>query len=291
MLRSIDLHGDVIIDTEIHWKGGHYRINGNLRLREGGRLIAEDCVLELTCAYSRQFDYIWEGGALVTRNTTIGGTISEGVIRQADFMLTDGEWESEDTTVRYVYGMVVGDDTHTGKVRAKRLRGGVNPDSVIMSGLGDVILEDSEYLISLSARAEGGVWTYDFPINTPVSAVFDSSNIPGAKYRLELINTSVPFWFFFIHDVSMDGPPTEIVLNDCPMLIACMLGSDWKGTFTLPPGWPAEGKSYQSVTLGNLTWRTLDKPVSIPTWGIYTSGRDTDVTFLWPHLHMRTLCR
>lgn len=273
---DMGIEGDVVVRSHLLWTDQHYRIHGNLVLEPGGVLEVERSTVELLNAYSRQFRYLWRGGKLVTRQVTLGGTMREGVIRQSNLEVLDGEWEATDTTVRYVYGITVGGEK-LGKIRATNLIAGPNPDSVIMNGKGDVVLKDSAFAVSLTCYVNGGGrGEFDLPVNKTLSRVFDATNVPGAPYRLELVNCKVPLWFLFIGGVTPDGPCANIVLKDCPRLIPSIMGSDLRGTVHLPL------KLDRAVTVGNVTIRPQGKPVGTPCWGVYLSGEKTNLTLTGP---------
>ena len=68
-----------------------------------------------------------------------------------------------------------------------------------MSGTGQAILRDSTYNISLTADVkEGGTGLFDLPTKEVLNRTFDTSNVPGAAWRLQLHNTTVPLWFLFL---------------------------------------------------------------------------------------------
>ena len=148
-----------------------------------------------------------------------------------------------------------------------------------MGGNGDVAIADSEYGVSLTANVSAGPAqaTLDLPTDTPITQVYDGTNVPGAKFRLQLANTRVPHWFLFASGVTNDGPPVSLTLRRCLWLIPSVLGWNLKGTFRLPTPWPGEARN-QSLTVGNVTFKTLDEPVNIFCWGVYLSGPETDVT-------------
>jgi hypothetical protein len=89
----------------------------------------------------------------------------------------------------------------------------------------------------------------------------------------------VPFWFLFVNNLAMDGPPIEITLRDCPGLNPGMVGGNLKGVVTLPS---PTIEPYSIVTLGNVTWKTLDKPCLVPAWSVYLYGDETDLTIKGP---------
>jgi hypothetical protein len=278
----VEIRGSLVVDKALAWSAAHYKVHGDIVFKPGGVLRARDCTIEQMNTYSRQFKYLWEGGRLETVNTTIGGSMVGGLIYQSNFELHAGEWESTDTTVRYTYGIVFGYGPQGGRLRATRLKQGPNPDSIIMSGRGDAVLRDSTYNVSLNMYLAQSKGNGDFamPIGVPLHAVFDGRNVPGAEYRLELINTAVPLWWIFANQVQMAGPPREVVLRDCPKFIPSILAHDLRGELRLPcaAGGGRPMGPHSALKTGNLTWRTLDKPATLCCWGLYLTGEKTDVT-------------
>ena len=130
---------------------------------------------------------------MVTDRVTVGGAMYKGTVQSTYFEIQDGTWESTDTTIQYSSGVCMGWQGHPVKFHAIRLMAGPHPDSIIMSpSAADVVLRDSEFNISLAVSAkDGGRGRLDLPSNEPVSRVFGSENLPGIKYRLELVNTRV----------------------------------------------------------------------------------------------------
>lgn len=288
-----EIHGDVHIKDMVEWKDAHYKIYGNLFIESGGVLILNDVTVELMNNYSREFNYRWSGGTLISNNSVIGGTKRDGTIYQSNIELYEGEWYCTDTTVQYCYGITFGYATG-GKLRALRLKMGESPDSVIIEGKGDVVVKDSEYCFSLTtSSAAGGKGDFDLPVDQPVNRVFDSTNMPGAGYRLELVNTKVPYWFLFTQ-VFPEGPPTEMILRNCPKLIPSITVGNIKGKVYLPCRGGVETDEEAAklpllspntaIDIGNVTFKTLDKPAFIYTWGAYFWGDKTDVTLVGPTL-------
>lgn len=283
-----EISGDVHITEAVTWKDSHYKIRGDLIFEEGGVLTVENAVIELMNSYSKEFYYRWKGGTLVSRNTTIGGTLKDGVIYQSLFNIPDGLWESTDTTVRYTYGIWVGD----GRIRATNLMQGPNPDAICLTGKGEVILKDSCYDITLNVFAgkKAQEVTIDLPVKTPITKIFDQSNMPGAEYRLELINTVIPnWWFLFINGITTDGLPLDITLGDCPSIVPAVIGHDLKGEIHLPVPWTGKeaDEPPPPVTIGNLT--ILSRENREFCWAVYLTGHQTDVTLLGPTL-LAELC-
>ncbi|NPV45871.1 MAG: hypothetical protein HPY69_02840 [Armatimonadetes bacterium] len=274
-----EITGDVHIRDRVEWRDAAYRVVGSVILHKGGTLVIENAQVELAGEYSRHYNWRWEGGKLVTHDATIGGSLRDGRVRQANIELTNGDWEATDTAVRYCYGITFGSGPEVGRLRARRLIAGPYPDTIIMTGRGDVVIEDSEYSVSLTANANAGPVdaVLDLPNDTPLTQVYDASNVPGAEFRLELVNTRVPHWFLFASGITNTGPTVTLTLRRCPWLIASILGWNLKGSYRLPTPWPGEARN-QSLTVGNVTFRTLGEPVNVFCWGVYLSGPETDVT-------------
>ena len=281
--RSVVIREDVHVRERVEWRDADYQIHGNVILHEGGELVIERATVSLMCTYTREFQYQWDGGTLVTRDVTIGGAKKDGIVYQTNFEIQSGVWESADTTIQYSSGVCMGWKGQPVKFHANRLKAGPDPDSIIMcSAPADVVLKDSEFNISLAVSAsEGGRGRLDLPVDTPVSHVFDGTNVPGVKYRLELVNTKVPLWWVFFNGIQRDGPRTEVVLGHCPRLIPSILAHDLQGPLTLPrPGPPA--RRLTDLTIGNLTLKTAGQTVRTWCWGVYLSGGKTDVTLRGP---------
>jgi len=282
-LPIVELRGDVEVRDRTEWRGAHYQVYGNVYVREGGTLVVEDAVVEMMGTYSREFLIHLEGGRLETRRATLGGTVRDGVVRQSGLQLRTGEWDAEDTTVQYSYGISMGHEGLPIRVRARRLVAGPHPDSVIMSGAADVELEDCRFPISLLVSAKaGGRGELDLPVDTPLTRVFDRSNLPGIDFRLSLKNSTVSLWWVFMTNITRDGPPTEVVFGHCPKLIPSVMAGDLTGTVRLPSPWPAKETDVAELTIGNLTLRTKGEPVRTWCWGVYLWGAGTDVTIEGP---------
>jgi hypothetical protein len=112
--------------------------------------------------------------------------------------------------------------------------------------------------------------------------VFDGSNVPGVKYRLELINTKVPMWWVFFNVMHAGGPRTEIELGHCPRLIPSIIAHNLQGKLALPSPWPSQPKAVTDLTIGNLTLKTGGQDVNTWCWGLYLSGETTNVTLQGP---------
>ena len=282
--KTVVIREDVHVRERVEWRDADYEIHGNVIFHEGGELIVEHATVSLMCTYTREFRYQWEGGTLVTRDATIGGAKKDGVVYQTYFEIQSGAWESEDTTIQYSSGVCMGWIGQRVKFHATRLKAGPDPDSIIMSSApADVVLKDSQFNISLAVSAsDGGQGRLELPVDEPITRVFDESNVPGVKYRLELINTKVALWWVFFSGIQRDGPRTEIVLGHCPRLIPSILAQDLQGPLELPAPWPAKPEATTDLTIGNLTLKTVGQAVSTWCWGLYLSGEQTDVTLQGP---------
>lgn len=276
---TVVIREDVHVRERIEWRDAHYQIHGNIIFHEGGELLVENAVVSQMCTYAREFRYQWEGGKLLTRHVTIGGAKIDGVVGQTYFEMQNGTWESEDTIIRYSSGVTMGWRGHPVTFHATRLTAGPNPDSIIMSSAAaDVVLRDSEFNISLAVSAnEGGRGRLDLPTEEPVTRVFDASNVPGIRYRLELVNTRVPLWWVFFSGIRHGGPTTEILLGHCPRLIPSVIAHNLQGSLELPAPWPARKQEVTELAIGNLTLKTVGQEVRTWCWGVYFSGEETDV--------------
>lgn len=278
-LKTVAIRDDVHVRERIEWRDAHYQIHGNIIFHDGGELVVENATVSLMCTYAREFRCQWEGGNLFTRHVTIGGTKIDGIVGQTYFEIQNGEWISEDTTIRYSSGVTMGWQGHPVRFHATRLRAGPNPDSIIMSSAAaDVVLRDSEFNISLAVSASnGGKGRLDLPVNEPITRVFDGSNVTGVKYRLELVNTRVALWWVFFSGIKRGGPETEIVLGHCPRLIPSVIAQNLQGPLELPAPWPSHKDEVTELTIGNLKLKTVGQPVSTWCWGVYLGGEETDV--------------
>ncbi len=202
---------------------------------------------------------------MYTRRAIIGGCKQDGAIRQINLQLTEGEWIAEDTMVQYVYGTVFGWHT-VGRLRARNLMMGENPDSVIMSGRGDVVLEHSTYPISLSAYVwNGGDGRLELRRDRPLNARYDARNVPGAPWRLTLKEVRVPTWWLFAMGARDTAPPCRLAI-DADTLIPSIGGTDLRGAWRLP-------YSIQDpVRTANVTWMRSGGPITTWGWGVYLNG-------------------
>ena len=175
-----------------------------------------------------------------------------------------------------------------------------------MSGLGDASLSNSVFNIGLFVYADG-----QSPLATRLD--LDTKNLiawdvygdagthadvtrplPASPFRLQLASVVVPSWSLVTMNVTMGGPPVELVLDNAESLICNFhgrnitgsprLGGDWSAFPTAPglpstmvPGWHTMPPG-ASVGLGNVTFKAGTTPASIVSWGLYLSGAGTDVT-------------
>ncbi len=282
--ETIVLREDVHIRELVQWRDADYEIHANVIFHEGGELVVENATVSLMCTYTREFRFQWEGGTLITRNVTIGGAQQGDKVYQTYFEIQHGAWESHDTIIRYSSGVTMGWTGHRVKFHATRLMAGPHPDSIILSSnAADVLLKDSEFNISLAVSAErGGQGRLDLPANEPVNRVFDSSNVPGIKYRLELVNTKVDLWWVFFSGIRQGGPATQVVLGHCPRLIPSIIAYDLQASLELPAPWPTRQGDATELHIGNLSLQTTGQPVGTWCWGLYLDGAKTDVTLRGP---------
>jgi len=276
-MRTLVIKGDLNVTETISYRDTHLEVMGNVNLLRNGSLILDGCIVEIVGEYARQYGYHWRGGTLTTRDTTIGGTMQDGVAQQANFNLDDGLWTATDTTVQYTYGIQFSHET-VGRLRATRLKQGPNPDSIIMAGKGDVELTDSTYMIALNLQMRGDKGTLDLPNDVPITRTIDESNMPGTTFQLKLKNVTVPdFWFIFFNDVSMTGKPTEITLRNCKKFLPSITGTDLTGEVTLSKGLE------QPLRIGNLTVRREGtNPVNAFAMGLYLSGKENNLVLNGP---------
>lgn len=267
--------GDWIVEGNQHHQREHIRLDGNLVLPAGTRLVLEDCTLEILGTRSREHLIDWQGGTLVTRNCTLGGFVNEaGVAVHTVFHLYEGHWEAIDTTVQYSYGISFHWAKGRGVLRGIRLKAGPRPDAIILSGEADVRLIDSQFPIGLGVYVDqGGQTTLNLPTEEPVTATYDASTLlPGVKWRLEMQNTIVDRWFLFVRNIGAHHPAAEITLARSRNLIVSLLGHNLTGTLRLSRGLD------KPLQLGNVTLRRADEPAEISMWALYFSGDETDVS-------------
>ncbi len=268
----INIEGDVVVDKALTLENQHLRIRGNLILAKGGDLTLKNCACELLCRFSREFIYEWRGGVLRTENVTIGGTEHFGYFAPANFHLFDGEWHAVDTTVGLSYGIVFSDKT-VGKLRAKRLKRGPCPDSVIVSGKCDVVVEDSDFRFALNLSAlKGGRCELDLPVDESFTRVFDGTVLSHPDARLDLRNVTVAnWWWVFVRDVSMDGPEFEVVLSSNGKVIPGIMGHNLRGSI------PFAINLEQPFRAGPVTIRRATKTLKVDSMSYYLTGAKSDV--------------
>lgn len=275
--KVIQKEGDWTIAEQVVVRDQHIVLDGNLILEREGVLELDDCTLEILGRASREHLVDWRGGRLVTRNTVIGGAVQDGVPIHTVFHLYDGVWEACDTTIQYAYGVSFHAETR-GVLRGERVRAGPRPDAIIASGKADITLVDSTFPMALGIYTNaGGKTTLDLPVGKPMDAVYDGTNLPGVEYRLSLTRHVVPYqWFVFLRRITMHRPPCEIVLQDCPRVLASLLGWNLQGELQL------SNTLDQPLRIGNVMLRKADRPVAISMWSIYFDGDETDLTIRGP---------
>ena len=82
-----EIAGDVHIRDQVQWRDASYRVTGSITLHEGGTLLIENAQVEVAGEYSRHYNWRWDGGKLVTRNATVGGSLRDGRVRQVNMEL------------------------------------------------------------------------------------------------------------------------------------------------------------------------------------------------------------
>jgi iduronate 2-sulfatase len=268
--------GDWLITTHEVIKGRTQKVNGNIIIRDGGRLTLEDATLEVLGKFSREHQIkLEDNGTLITQRATLGGTANKGGAPvHTVILLHGGSWVAEDTTIQYSYGVNCAYDKPS-RLHAVRLHAGPRPDAVIVSGQADVTLIDSDFPLAISVYAKnGGKARLDLPVKTPITRTFDSSNLPGVKYKLKLERFTVPdHWFVFVFDINQDHPPLDLEFGDCPKFLASLLGHNIQSQLTL------SSDLAEPLKYGNLTMSRAEgsKP-NISMWNIYAGGEKTDVT-------------
>lgn len=272
--------GDWVVTGDETIVGRHIRLEGNLVLEKGGRLKIERCTLEIIGSRSREHFVDWRGGEWITEHCTVGGFVrDDGTPIHTVFHLHDGAWKATDTVVQYSYGISFGHDTG-GRLEATRLKAGPRPDAIIASGTADITLTECEFPIAVALYADGGGDVrFDLPVKRPIDRVFDASNTPGVRYRMELRRTVVPdHWFVFVRNIrdAKEAKPCEVTLGDCPKLIVSLLGHNVTGELRLSEDLAGP------VGYGNVRIVRATDPVHVFVWALYSSGDGTDVTVRGP---------
>ena len=273
--ETVDLHGDWVVQGDETRRGEQIRLDGNLVLPAGAVLTLEDCTLEILGSYSREHLVDWKGGTLITRRCTIGGHVREdGVPVHTVFHLYEGQWQAEDTTVQYSYGISFHWDKGRGVLRGTRLKAGPRPDAIILSGEADVRLVESDFPIGLGIYVDqGGKTQLNLATNTPITANYDATTLtPGVKWRLELVKTNVERWFVFIRNIGMEHPPCEIALGESNDVIVSLLGHNLTGDLVL------SNDLQTPLRVGNVTLKNTGQPARIAMWAVYLSGEKTDLS-------------
>lgn len=300
--------GDLHIFENVKWENEHHIITGHLYLESGGFLEIEKCLVELNSSYSREFCYRFRGGILKTTDTTIGGIFINGNVYQCNFEIDDGEWISENTTVQYTYGQIFLKHDSVGKITGNRHNAGIWSDSIIMTNKGEVKLENSIYPISLTMSCDDNQEirdvAFDFITDKPINKVFDSKNVPGAGYSLELVDVTVPLWFLFIGNIKMNGKPTKVSIDKCDNIVLSFMGHNLTGKIELfekpkllyqRPASASDDSirkseyerlikenskiANKSIKIGNLELKIGSKPTIVWGFGIYCTGDETDLVF------------
>ncbi len=271
--QTVFRNGDWVVTGHETVTGQHIVLDGSLILEKGAQLTLNDCHLEIVGQKSREHYVDWRGGTLVTRNTVLGGTDRAGTAIHTVFHLYDGLWKAEDTTVEFSYGISFSEKSR-GILHAKRFRAGRRPDAIIASGLAAITLENSRFPIALGIYThEGGDVTLTLPANRALDARFDGTNLtPGVKWRLTLIQTTVPRWFVFLRNIGPNNPPCNVTFNEVDDTIVSLLGHNLTGDITLTPNLD------EPLHLGSLTLKRGASAVGIPMWGLYFSGDRTDIS-------------
>jgi hypothetical protein len=79
-MRTLVIKGDLNVKDTVTYRDTHLEVMGNVNLLRNGSLILDGCIVEIVGEYARQYRYNWRGGTLITRDTTIGGTMQNEVI-------------------------------------------------------------------------------------------------------------------------------------------------------------------------------------------------------------------
>jgi hypothetical protein len=269
-------NGDWVVDGDELLRDQHIRLHGTLILPKGSKLTLENCSLEITGDYSRHHSVEWQGGTLVTQNSTIGGFLNNaGTAIHTVFHLYEGLWEATDTTVSYSYGISFHWEKGRGILRGTRLKAGPRPDAIILSGEADVELVDSDFPIGLGVYCnQGGSTRLDLVPSDSVTAIYDRRTLlPGVNWRLELKNTRVERWFLFLRRIGGWQAPAEVTLGASEDVIVSLFSHNLKGDVTLT------NDLEKALKIGNLTLkRAGDMPAEISMYAMYFSGDDTDTT-------------
>jgi hypothetical protein len=302
--------------SELRIRGAMVDIVGNVELREGGHLSAVDSTVRQVNSYPRQFGYTWTGGHLYTERCVIGGIKTGYLVNFSAFWLHRGLWEAVDTTVQYSAGILPGVARRGfngnaawkgGTLIARRLFQGEAPDFVYGSSLGDVMLSDSTFNLSIGVYADGPApvqATFDMSSRNPIvhDVYGDPANhagvtrpIANSTWRLQLDNVRVPFWHLVANDMSNSGRPLTLTMDNAENVLCAFSGRDLTGSPTLggdwsryqgqlpglpsaaPPGWHAMPPG-ASVSLGNATFRAGATDALVRQWGIYLIGPSSNVS-------------
>lgn len=267
--------GDWIVDDVIELSDQNIRLNGNLILQAGGKLVLENCHLQLIGEFSREHTVQWSQGVLVTKNCTVGGFVNEnGNPIHTVFRLFEGLWEATDTTIEYSYGVSFHWESGKGILRADGLHAGERPDAIILSGEAEVELKNSDFPIALGVYADqGGECEIEFPTREPITLnLLAQSLTRGTHWKLDLENTQVERWFLFIRNIGPEHEPCTVRIGGMQDLIVSLLGHNLTGDIQL-------SRDLSSPMLvGNTRLLRKDPEVApqISMWAMYFSGDKTD---------------
>lgn len=287
-------------------------VHGDVVLGADGRLDLEQCDLWLGNVESREFNVWWEGGHLDTRGVRIGGNPLTRKI--SGFYLDHGLWTAQDTTVSLSGGILVG--TNNGRYRRDRRRGGIlradglyagdAGDYVHLSGWGDVTLRNSAFGVSIRLYDTGptnGVSPLDLRSSQRFGSpevygdpqVHDGTHrpgvdhpIPGARWRLELEETTVTIWRVAFHGIGPNGSARTYRLDNAEAISVGLHGEglsgsprrigNWSAYYPAPlPDLPtADAPGHHGIPpgcglqIGNLTLLSPpDRFSYIVSWGLY----------------------
>lgn len=172
---------------------------------------------------------------------------------------------------------------------------GPNSDAIIMNNRADVKLTNSEFNINFKLPVtNGGSVDLWLPVSNPkfvstnngiYNGIFDKNNflkLPDINFKLELVNTKVPFWWIGLQNInaSPTATPTYIKLNEVPDAVIDIVGENLRGDYALPGTHLGSENTLPPNTskcFGNTCLQTFDNPAGIYAWGLYLWGENTDV--------------
>ncbi|HOE96152.1 MAG TPA: hypothetical protein PLS90_12495 [Candidatus Sumerlaeota bacterium] len=143
------IRGNLHVDGERTWNAQHVVIHGDLILEEGGRLEVNDSVVELVGEAAGDRVIRWRGGALLTIDSTLGGTpgTDDAPSAPADLLLLDGDWGTTRTTLQHIGELRVGGAPPGGHLWGTGLTARDQVGPVLLSGAGRIDLVDSDVRI------------------------------------------------------------------------------------------------------------------------------------------------